>query len=288
LNPAPTWSIGDGDVDLTPGVLVGVVNVTPDSFSDGGEHLDPTVAIQRGLELVAQGATLVDVGGESTRPGARAVDLDTEMQRIMPVVEGLVAAGVRVSVDTYKPEVGRRALGAGAVVLNDVTGFRDDAMVELAAESDCGLVVMHMRGTPLEMHLDPRYDDVVGEVEQELLERVDVLESAGVDRDRVAIDPGLGFGKRARHSLNLLRHVDRLAGHGLPVMIGASRKGFVARIVGDVSRDARDETTAVITALSYTSGARLFRVHDVARSWRALRVAGAIVADQEWEEWLQD
>jgi dihydropteroate synthase len=138
------------------------------------------------------------------------------------------------------------------------------------------------------MHLDPRYEDVVGEVEQELLERVDVLESAGVDRDRVAIDPGLGFGKRARHSLNLLRHVDRLAGHGLPVMIGASRKGFVARIAGDVSRDARDETTAVITALSYTSGARLFRVHDVARSWRALRVAGAIVADQEWEEWLQD
>jgi dihydropteroate synthase len=267
---------------------MGVVNVTPDSFSDGGENVEPAVAVSRGLALAAQGASLVDVGGESTRPGAVPVDLDTELRRIMPVVEGLVGAGVRVSVDTYKAEVALRALDAGAVVLNDVTGFRDDAMIEVAAGSDCGLVVMHMQGTPRDMHLSPGYHDVVAEVEQGLLHRVETLTDAGVERGRVAIDPGLGFGKRARHSLELLRHLDRLAGHGLPVMIGASRKGFMARIANDDSREKLDQATAVITALGYAKGARLFRVHDVAGSWRALRAVGAIVADQEWEEWLQD
>jgi dihydropteroate synthase len=187
---------------------------------------------------------------------------------------------VRVSIDTYKPVAARSALAAGAVIVNDITGFRDEAMIEVVASSDCGVVAMHMQGTPADMHIDPTYDDVVAEVETFLLERVDRLEQAGVDRSRVAIDPGIGFGKRARHSLRLLANLDRLARHGLPVMVGTSRKGFLSKVTSDESREGRDRATAVTTALAFARGARLFRVHDVAKSRDALALAGAIVANQ--------
>lgn len=267
-------------MDLGAGVLVGVVNVTPDSFSDAGEFLDPAKAVAHGIEMIELGAGLVDVGGESTRPGARPVDEDEELRRLMPVVEALVDSGVPVSVDTYKAGVARHALSAGAVVVNDVTGFRDPEMIETVAGDRCGVVAMHMRGTPADMHLEPNYDDVVAEVEAYLLGRIRLLEEAGVHRSRITIDPGIGFGKRARHSLALLANLDRLAGHGVPVMVGTSRKGFLSRLVGDDSREARDRATALTTALAYVGGARLFRVHDVAGSRDALRVAGAIVANQ--------
>jgi dihydropteroate synthase len=281
LIAAPSvWSISGEELEIVPGVLVGVLNVTPDSFSDGGEFTDPKVAISHGLGMVEMGAGIVDVGGESTRPGARPVPEDEELRRMMPVVEGLVANGVRVSIDTYKPGPARSALEAGAVIVNDVTGFQDEEMVEVAAASDCGVVAMHMQGTPAVMHIDPQYDDVVAEVEAYLLERVARLERAGVDRSRIAIDPGIGFGKRARHSLRLLANLDRLADHGLPVMVGASRKGFLSKVTSEESREASDRATAVITALAYARGARLFRVHDVAKSRDALAVAGAIVANQ--------
>lgn len=257
-----------------------MVNVTPDSFSDGGEFLDPVTAIAHGTEMMELGATLIDVGGESTRPGAEPVSEDEELRRLMPVIEGLVGAGVTVSVDTYKPGVARRALEAGAVVVNDVTGFRDPEMVGIVAGNDCGVVVMHMKGHPADMHVDPVYGDVVAEVESYLLDSVRILEEAGVDLARIAIDPGIGFGKRARHSLTLLAHIDRLAEHGLPVMVGTSRKGFLGEVIGDDSRVGRDRATALTTALAYAHGARLFRVHDIPRSRDALRVAGAIVANQ--------
>lgn len=272
--------MASGEIGLDGGALVGVVNVTPDSFSDGGEFLDLAEAIARGVEMIGDGAALVDVGGESTRPGAEPVDQDEELRRIIPVVEGLVDAGVPVSVDTYKPGVARRALEAGAVVVNDVTGFTDPRMVEAVAGTGCGLVVMHMKGTPQDMHLAPVYEDVVDEVESFLLGCAAKLESSGVARGRIAIDPGLGFGKRARHSLTLLANIDRIAGHGLPVMVGASRKGFLTGVLEDQSREARDRATAVSTALAYARGSRLFRVHDIPRSRDALGVAAAIVANQ--------
>lgn len=281
------WSISGERLDLRSGCLVGVLNVTPDSFSDGGEHLDPDTAVSRGVEMVAQGAAIVDVGGESTRPGAEPVDETEELRRIMPPVERLVDAGARVSVDTYKPSVARRALAAGAAVINDVTGFSDPGMMEAVAGSDCGVVVMHMQGRPVDMHLDPRYDDVVAEVDRYLVGQVEILEAAGIERERIVIDPGIGFGKRAWHSLALLRAIGRLAEHGLPVMVGTSRKGFLGKLLAEDSRESRDTATAVTVALAYASGARLFRVHDVAKSRDALRVAGAIVADHQWEEWSQ-
>lgn len=259
---------------------MGVLNVTPDSFSDGGSYTDHDAAIARGKEMALEGAALVDVGGESTRPGAQPVDETEELRRVMPAVKGLVNAGVSVSVDTYKPGVARAAVAAGAVVVNDVTGFRDDAMVEAVAATDCGVVVMHMRGTPVDMQVDPRYDDVVGEVEAYLLEQVARLTAAGVDRQRIVIDPGIGFGKTAAHNLALLANVDRFAGHGLPVMVGTSRKRFLAELIGDDGWQRRDGATATTSALAFARGARLFRVHDVVRSRDALRVAGAIVRNQ--------
>lgn len=262
------------------GVLVGVVNVTPDSFSDGGEFLDPDKAIAYGVEMMELGASLIDVGGESTRPGAEPVSEDEELRRLVPVIDGLVGAGVPVSVDTYKAGVARRALEAGAVVVNDVTGFRDPRMVATVAHHDCGVVVMHMKGTPADMHVDPVNEDVVAEVESYLLDSVRTLEEAGVNAARIAIDPGIGFGKQARHGLTLLSNIGRLAEHGMPVMVGTSRKGFLGRVTGDDSRTGRDRATAFTTALAYAHGARLFRVHDVSGSRDALRVAGAIVASQ--------
>lgn len=277
---ATTWSVGGEEIEIGCGLLVGVLNVTPDSFSDGGEFLDPTAAVDRGLEMIGQGAAIVDVGGESTRPGAWPVDESEEVRRLMPVVQRLVSARVRVGVDTYKPGVARTALGEGATVVNDVTGFTNQEMIEVVADSDCAVVAMHMKGTPADMHVDPRYDDVVAEVERFLLDSAARLETSGVRRDRIAVDPGIGFGKRAQHSLSLLSDLSRLAGHGLPLMVGTSRKGFLGALLADDTRENRDLTTAVTTALGFVSGARLFRVHDVIRSRDALGVAGAIVASQ--------
>lgn len=267
-------------VDLGGGAIVGVLNVTPDSFSDGGLYIDHHEAIAHGLAMVESGAALVDVGGESTRPGALPVSDEEEMRRLLPTVAGLVAEGVPVSVDTYKPGVARRALSEGAVAINDVTGFRNEEMVEVAASSSCGVVAMHMQGTPADMHVDPTYSDVVAEVEAELLASAHRLKAAGVAEERIALDPGIGFGKRAEHSLELLAHLDRLAAHGYPIMVGTSRKGFLGRLVGSDSRDSRDLATAVTTAVAFSRGARLFRVHDVSRSRDALTVAAAIVANQ--------
>ena len=276
--PSATWAVSGEVLDITAGGLVGILNVTPDSFSDGGDFLDPRSAVRHGVEMTAAGAMIVDVGGESTRPGATPVAEEEELRRILPVVEGLVAEGVKVSIDTYKPAVATAALASGACVVNDVTGFRDPRMIEAVAASDCGVVAMHMPGTPVDMHVDPSYDDVVAEVEGALLSAAGRLEASGVASERIVIDPGIGFGKRAHHSMALLAGIDRLSGHGYPVMVGVSRKGFLARTTGDSTEVGRDQATAVLNALAYAGGARLFRVHDVIRSQAALYLAAAIVA----------
>ncbi len=256
---------------------MGIVNVTPDSFSDGGRHLDPARAVRHGLDLLRAGADLLDVGGESTRPGAAAVPADAELDRVMPVVTGLVRRGAVVSVDTSKAEVAAAALEAGAAAINDITALGDPEMASVVAEAGAGLVLMHMQGTPATMQDDPRYDDVVAEVRDFLVERAGRARAAGVAADRICIDPGIGFGKTTEHNLALLGHLDVLVATGHPVLVGASRKAFLARLLGDLDETGRDEATAVVTAWAAAAGAAVVRVHDVARSLRAAQLATAIV-----------
>jgi dihydropteroate synthase len=258
------------------GALVGVVNITPDSFSDGGRFLDPQDAIAHGRRLAAEGAAIVDVGGESTRPGAEPVSAAAELERVLPVIEGLVADGIAVSVDTSKAEVAREALAAGAVLVNDVTALRGDAgMAAVVAEAGADLCLMHMLGEPRTMQDDPRYDDVVGEVESFLAERAAAAVAAGIARERIALDPGIGFGKTIEHNLALLRALPRLAALG-PLLLGVSRKRFLGAITG---RDVASDRVAASTAAAlwcYRGGAHLLRVHDVRATADALAVERAL------------
>jgi dihydropteroate synthase len=259
--------------------IMGVVNVTPDSFSDGGQYLDRAAAIAHGLELEAEGAAILDVGGESTRPGAAPVPEDEELRRVLPVIEGLVSAGCRaqISIDTYKSRVAARALEAGATLVNDVTALRGDpdiAAVVAEANADCCL--MHMLGTPRTMQLDPHYDDVVGEIKAFLEERMSYAIAHGIAADRILLDPGIGFGKTVEHNLELLRRLGELVELGRLVMIGTSRKSFLGKITGR-EVDGRVAATVATNVLAYERGARVFRVHDVAPVNDALMVAAATV-----------
>ncbi|HEY3614272.1 MAG TPA: dihydropteroate synthase [Gaiellales bacterium] len=258
------------------GALLGVVNITPDSFSDGGRFADPQAAIAQGRRLAAEGAAIVDVGGESTRPGAESVPLATELARVLPVLEALVADGIAVSIDTSKAEVARRALAAGAVLVNDVTALRaDPGMAAVVAEAGADLCLMHMLGEPRTMQDDPRYEDVVGEVEAFLAERAEAAVAAGVARERIALDPGIGFGKTLEHNLALLRALPRLAALG-PLLLGVSRKRFLGALTG---RDVAADRVAASTAAAlwcYRGGAHLLRVHDVRATADALAVERAL------------
>ncbi len=261
-------------------MLMGIVNVTPDSFSDGGRFLDPDRAIEEALRHVEEGAAIVDIGGESTRPGSDGVSLEVELGRVMPVIEELRArTSVVISIDTAKAEVARRALAAGATMVNDVTALRGDAeMAGVLASSDADLCLMHMQGVPRTMQDDPRYDDVVEEVATWLAERVEVAVAAGVDPGRVCVDPGIGFGKTVAHNLSLLAHLPRLVERtGRPVLVGVSRKRFLASLLGD---PARDRTVAGVTAglAALDGGAWGLRVHDVRPHADALLMRSAIGA----------
>ena len=255
-------------------LVMGIVNVTPDSFSDGGRFFDPEVAVEHALRLVAEGADILDIGGESTRPGADAVPIDEELRRVLPVIERLVKLTDRpISLDTSKAEVACAGLAAGATILNDVAGLRDPAMVEVAARSGAGVVVMHMRGDPRSMQLNPTYGDVVGEVSDYFTERIQTLTDAGIARSAIVLDPGIGFGKTLEHTRLQLRELQKLQAFGLPVCLGVSRKGFLGQVTGKPRPERLAGSLAVACFALAQGAAQILRVHDVAAHADAIKLA---------------
>jgi dihydropteroate synthase len=259
--------------------VMGVVNVTPDSFSDGGRHLEPEIAVAAARRMVVEGAAIVDVGGESTRPGSAGVPVDEELRRVVPVLERL-GAGVPVSVDTTKAEVARRALELGAELVNDVTALRGDPeLAGVVADGGAYLCLMHMRGEPRTMQESPRYEDVVGEVAAFLEERLAFAVAQGIPEERVCLDPGIGFGKTVAHNFELLRRLDELAALGRPLLVGVSRKSSLGRVLGDPGATTGPLAASVAAAVAaYERGAAILRVHDVREHVEALAVARAVVA----------
>ena len=264
-------------LDLALPRVMGILNVTPDSFFDGGRHADPDRAVERGRTLAAEGADIVDVGGESTRPGARAVDASVEIARVVPVVEALAAEGIPVSVDTSKPEVMRAALAAGASMVNDVRALLEPGAMEVVASSDAAVCLMHMRGTPETMQVETAYADVVAEVRDFLARRAAACERAGIARNRIVVDPGFGFGKGVAENLALLRRLRDLVAAGYPVLAGLSRKSTIGAITGRSPGDRlAGSLAAALTAVE--RGAAIVRVHDVRETVDALRVYAAAAA----------
>jgi len=258
---------------------MGIVNVTPDSFSDGGMFLETDAAVAHGLVLAQEGAAILDVGGESTRPGAAPVSEEEERRRVLPVVERLAAAGHRVSIDTTKLEVATAALAAGATLVNDVSAFRfAPGLAGLVADAGANCCLAHMLGDPQTMQGDPQYDDVVGDVRAFLEERLAFAVGEGVAEERIWLDPGIGFGKRVEHNLELLRRLDEIVAIGRPVVIGTSRKSFLGRLAGGRAEDERLPGTIATNVMALERGAVVFRVHDVAPVADALRIAAATLA----------
>jgi len=269
------FQCGHFSLDLGQPVVMGVLNVTPDSFSDGGRYCDVNAAVAHAERMAADGAAIIDVGGESTRPGSAAVGEDEELRRVLPVIERLVSTlGIPVSIDTQKPGVMRRAIAAGASLVNDVAALAAPGAIEAVAGSDAAVCLMHMQGKPGTMQDEPRYDDVVGEVRAFLRSRVAACESAGIARNRIAVDPGFGFGKSLEHNLALLAGLPALAADGLPVLAGLSRKRMIGALTG---RDGGDRLAGSLAAavVAAVKGARIVRAHDVRETVDALRVVAA-------------
>lgn len=260
---------------------MGVLNVTPDSFSDGGIYFGYRPAIDAAMRMIDEGADLIDVGGESTKPGAPAVPLGEELARTIPVVERLAKKGIAVSIDTRKPEVARVALASGAAVVNDVSGFRDSKMAEVCISTDCSVCIMHMKGDPETMQASPEYEDVVGEICQYLTSQARAVEESGIDRERIWIDPGIGFGKLPKHNLAILRGMSSFVETGYPVMVGVSRKSFIGKILGSDSSPVpvgdRLEGTIAADVWAQIRGAKILRVHDVKEARRAAEIVSAIL-----------
>ncbi len=273
---------GARTLDLSHPVVMGVLNVTPDSFSDGGKYLEPEAAVEHGLRMAAEGAAIIDVGGESTRPGAAPVPVEEELRRVMPVIEALAGAlagsGVVISVDTSKPEVIAAAAAAGAGLINDIRALSVPGALEAVAATDCAVCLMHMQGEPSTMQLAPRYENVVDEVRTFLLERVRHCRTVGVSADRIVIDPGFGFGKTLEHNLELLRRLEELTGTGWPVLVGLSRKSMIGRLLGERPADERLHGSVALAVISAMKGARIVRAHDVAATVDALKMVSAVQA----------
>jgi dihydropteroate synthase len=270
------WKIGDRILDLSEhGMIMGVLNVTPDSFSNGGNFLDRDAAVAHGFEMGKQGAHIIDVGGESTRPGAEPVSTEEELRRVVPVIEALRGKiDIFISIDTSKAEVAEAALTAGASIINDVTGGRSDPeMLPLAATKKAALIIMHMQSTPRTMQIKPHYDDVVSEVADFFLQQYGRVLECGIDPMGVAFDPGIGFGKTLAHNLELMRNLGRLRAHDRPLAIGVSRKSFLAQATATTEMNERLAPTIALTALLRAGGADIFRVHDVKENVAALRAA---------------
>ncbi|MFZ4506525.1 MAG: dihydropteroate synthase [Fimbriimonas sp.] len=259
-------------------LVMGILNVTPDSFSDGGRHFSFAAAVDAGSRMMDEGADLIDVGGESTRPGAEPVDAEEEIRRTVPVVEALVARGFAVSIDTMKATVARAAVLAGAEMVNDVTAFSDPAMAEVCAEAGCAVCLMHMQGRPQTMQLDPTYGDVVAEVAEYLVGRAHFAEAAGIDPAKIWLDPGIGFGKTLEHNLALIRNLGDLVATGYPVLLGVSRKSFLSKIGKPLGVDERLEGSLAAQTVGQIQGAAMLRVHDVLAARRAVDATAAILA----------
>jgi len=274
------WNCGRFTFDLSTPAIMGILNVTPDSFSDGGEHLDHNDAYQHAMAMIEQGATIIDVGGESTRPGSNEVPDAEELARVLPVVRRLADEGVAVSIDTRHFAVAKACVEAGAAIVNDVSGFRDIAMRELAASTDVGCVVMHMLGEPKSMQDDPHYDDVVSDVSDYLLAQAELLITAGVSKDRICIDPGPGFGKNFEHNLALLHATPELSSLGFPLMAAFSRKRTVGQMAGlraaAANPSERALASAIVAAWTALHGATVLRVHDVRETVEALSVLNCL------------
>lgn len=278
--PSAAWAIRGRTLSLARPLIMGIVNVTPDSFSDGGHHATHGAAFAHALRLIDEGADILDIGGESTRPGAADVALADELERVVPLVESLADQGVPLSVDTSKPEVMRAALRAGAAIVNDVYALRAAGAVDAVADTDCGVVLMHMQGVPRTMQAAPRYDDVVNDVMVFLRGRVAALQAAGVAARRIAVDPGFGFGKTVEHNFTLLREFERFAALGCPVVAGLSRKSMLGAATGRGVAD-RALASVVGAVLAVERGARIVRVHDVGATRDGLRVWEAMKGQGE-------
>ncbi len=272
------WQCRQHRLDLAhSGAIMGILNVTPDSFSDGGHFTDPDRAVAHALHMVQDGAAIIDIGGESTRPGAAAVSVAEEIARVIPVITALRArTSCLISIDTMKAETAAAACEAGADIINDVSGLRDPQMAAVAADYAAGLVIMHMQGEPLTMQVAPQYTDVVTEVAAALTASVDLALSAGVDLACIVTDPGIGFGKSVEQNLAILRQLNAFAIHGRPVLLGASRKSIFAKVLGTIPPDIRDAPTIALTAWARSQGCKLHRVHNVKHCADALRMVEAI------------
>jgi len=271
------WRCGRFTLTLERPLVMGILNVTPDSFSDGGLYGDVPAAVEHALRMADAGADIIEIGGESTRPGSDEVSPSEELARVLPVVEHLLGrVDVPLSIDTRHAPVARVCVEAGAAIMNDVSGFRDPAMVASAAQSDAGLVVMHMLGEPKTMQAEPHYGDVVAEVRTYLAAQAAILERAGVARERIVLDPGLGFGKTTAHNLELLRHLERAVPAGYPALVGASRKRFIGELTGIGDPVGRLGGSMAVALWAAERGAGILRVHDVAPTVQALRLWAAL------------
>jgi dihydropteroate synthase len=273
----------DRVLDLGSPVVMGVLNVTPDSFSDGGRFGDPKAALAQARRMIEEGAAIIDVGGESTRPGAQPASLDEEMWRVIPVIEAIRhESEVFISIDTSKPEVMRGAVAAGADIINDVRALQEPGALEAAASTGAGICLMHMKGEPRTMQLAPHYDDAVAEVSSWLASRVAACRSVGIDASRIAVDPGFGFGKRVVDNLTLLKHLSQFQELGVAVAVGLSRKSMLATLTG---REVGDRTagSVALAAIAVLNGARIVRAHDVAATVDAIRVAAAVSQGEDFD-----
>ncbi len=276
-----TYRCGKYSLDLSRPLVMGIVNVTPDSFSDGGRYASTRLAVEHALQMVEEGADMLDIGGESTRPGAEPVPLDEELRRVIPVIEALAAqTDIPLSIDTYKAQVMAESIAAGASLVNDVSALQGPGAMEVVAASNAGVCLMHMSGTPQTMQNDPQYVDAVKEIKEFLLDRADRCLQAGITQDRIMLDPGFGFGKRSIHNVALLRELEQFCASGYPVLVGISRKSILGQITGNSVADRLPASlaAAVIAAMK---GAAVVRVHDVRVTREALAVVSAVVAPQE-------
>lgn len=270
-------------LDLTCPQVMGILNITPDSFSDGGQFLAQDLALEQAKKMVADGAAIIDVGGESTRPGAEAVPLEEEIARVIPVIEAIASElSVPISIDTSKPDVMRAAVKAGAGLINDVQALRVDGAIKAAVELATPVCLMHAQGSPKTMQENPHYQDVVSEVITFLQARVAVCEQAGIPRDKLILDPGFGFGKRARHNLRLMKHMNRLVDMGLPVLVGVSRKSIIGKLL-DVTMEERLAGSLSLASLAVWQGAKLIRTHDVRETVQAINICNHVIQVSDFD-----